>query len=253
MRLTKIALALSAMLFLSACSGTWNGMKADAKDLDNWSEGKPSAMGNSWGAFPRGYYGQNLGKPVLHPPAQTADATPPKAEWKQVDNFDQNGMAAAPAGDSMGNLNNDAVTVYPVDGPAYTADNLPPVEDYGQLVQELFFGYGSSAISVKDSKKLASFAKGIAHGQGGMNGMVHVTVVGHASKIVKGVKDPVRRKEINFEMAQKRANAVTRVLKKSGLKPAWVEAVSRGADDPNPAPGGKPQAAADQRVDVYMK
>lgn len=261
MRFTRIAIALSAALFLSACSGTWEGVKADGADFGNWVNKKPSAFGNSWGAFPTGYAGQNLGKPVIHPPsAMDAVAAPENPKWHQIDDFDQNGTP--PAGGAMTaqndagpvSLNNDAVTVYPVDGapaqggPSYSASNLPPVEDYGQLAQQLFFGYGSSAISMHDSKQLASFAKSLAHGD-----MVHVTVVGHASKMVKGVKDPVRRKEINFEMAQKRANAVSRVLKKSGLRAAWVEAVSRGADEPNPNPGNKPQGKADQRVDVYMK
>lgn len=259
MRLTKIAIALCAALSLSACSGTWHGVKADAKDMNNWVEQKPSAIGNSWGAFPTGYTGQNLGKPVLHPPARgTADISPSQEQWHQAGDMNgapaQGSAALEATASAPTNVNND-VTVYPIDGPAassvsYSSNNMPAVQDYGQLVQELYFGYGSARVSASDAKKLAALGKDIASGK---KDAVHVTVVGHASKKVKGVKDPVRRKEINFEMAQKRADAVTRVLKKSGISPAWVESVSKGDEEPNANTGGKSQDAADQRVDVYTK
>ena len=57
---------------------------------------------------------------------------------------------------------------------------------------------------------------------------------------------------INFVMAQKRANAVTRELHQDGLAPDWVMASSRGDEVPNPNPGNRTQEAADRRGDVYV-
>ena len=101
----------------------------------------------------------------------------------------------------------------------------------------------SAAIGAADKKELHDIAK---------QNIQSVTVVGHASRRVDGVTDPVRRKMINFQMAQKRADAVVRELKKAGANPSWVQAVSQGDDTPNPDPGAMSQEDADRRAEVYV-
>jgi len=54
------------------------------------------------------------------------------------------------------------------------------------------------------------------------------------------------------KMAQKRADAVTLELHKAGARPAWVQAISKGDEEPNPTPGNMRQNDADRRVDVYV-
>jgi len=251
MRLTRISLALAAVLTLSACTGTWSGMKADSKDIDHWMDGKASQAGYDWGAFPKGYTGQNVqGKTILHPPPpkpeKPAPAPMPAPEAPAP------AMAAAPVPapqqaapvSGMIHSTND-ITVFRISdadkGASYSATPLPPAQAYGQLVQKIYFGYGSSAVSTQDAGKLASFAHGL-----GMGADVHLTVIGHASGTVKGVKDAARRKAINQKIAKKRADAVARALKKAGVKAASIKVISKGDAE---AKDGK----TDRRVDVYMK
>lgn len=119
---------------------------------------------------------------------------------------------------------------------------------YGQLIQQLYFQHNSAAIAKTDAKKLQQLADALKR----TTGDVAVTVEGHASKRVDSEADPVRKKMINFEIALERANMVTRELKKSGVNPNWVKAVSKGDDEPNPNPGDRAQEDADRRAEVYM-
>jgi outer membrane protein OmpA-like peptidoglycan-associated protein len=172
-------------------------------------------------------------------------------------------QSAAPATDVM--LPNENVTVYPVDeamGNAAPAPAMPsaPVaqaddtlymgSEYGRLTQEVFFAHGSAAIGKSDRDTLKMWAKGLNAADAGN---MAVTVVGHASARVDGVNDPVRRKMVNFEMAQKRANAVTHALTQAGVNPSWVQAVSKGDEEPNANPGVRSQEEADRRADIYVK
>jgi outer membrane protein OmpA-like peptidoglycan-associated protein len=116
------------------------------------------------------------------------------------------------------------------------------------MVQQLFFAHSSATVSNVDRKGLHEFAKSLTQSP---DKNYRLTVVGHASRRT-AVTDPYRAKEINFAIAQKRANAVTTELRKGGLKPSWVEAISKGDTEPNPSPDGKTQEEADRRVDVYM-
>lgn len=113
---------------------------------------------------------------------------------------------------------------------------------YGQMIEKFYFAHGSSSLTPKNMKKLNTAAKEIKS----EDEKVNLTVVGHASKRVDGVSDPVRRQMINLEMAQKRANAVVSALKKSGVKPSWIETVSKGDEM---ATGNE---STDRRVDLYM-
>ena len=170
--------------------------------------------------------------------------------------------APAPAVVPQGSAYNKDVTVFPLDGEAtsynYTrspyasaapsAPATPSYDFYGQLVQQLYFVHGSSVIAQSDKKHLKELASGLKRTAND----VSVTIIGHASKRVDGVSDPIEKKMVNFEMAQKRANAVTAELKKSGVNPAWVRTVSKGDDAPNQNPGTKSQEDADRRAEVYM-
>lgn len=227
MRITKLVLTLSVLMLVGGCTNTYYGARDNVRDVMNWAHHEPSHMEKRWGKAPTGYYGQNKRHLVLKPPQE-------HLVWNEV--------GAPPIGHDQGN-----VTVYQVDdgAPPYV-DNTYPQEvvyaDYGQLMHQLYFGHGSSAIGKADKKRLTSFGKSIMD-----NDTAALTVVGHASHRVDGVEDPMRRKEINFEMAQKRANAVTQALKSAGVSPGWIEAISRGEEE---ATGNE---ETDRRADVYMR
>jgi outer membrane protein OmpA-like peptidoglycan-associated protein len=223
MRLTKLVLTLSALLVMSGCTNTYHGARDNARDTMNWMHSEPSYMEKRWGAVPTGYYGQHKRAPLLKPRANVA------LVWREMDGTP---------------VDQGAVTVYPVDGapPQYTDNTGQVYADYGQLMQQLYFDHGSAAIGRADRDKLTE----LGHSAASQN-TAAVTVIGHASTRVDGVADPIRRKEINFEMAQKRANAVMQVLRKAGVTPGWVEAVSKGEEE---ATGNE---SADRRADVFMR
>ncbi|MCE9507858.1 MAG: OmpA family protein [Alphaproteobacteria bacterium] len=157
----------------------------------------------------------------------------------------------------------DDVSVFPVDGDAepyqdmkydftVTAANIPVAMESKlpvQTAQQVFFGYGSAKVEGADRQRLKKLAANINR----TDREYRVNVIGHASKRVDHVMDPVKRKMINFVMAQKRANAVTHELYAAGMTPDWVTAASRGDEVPNPHPGSRTQEAADRRVDVYVE
>lgn len=222
MRLSKMVLTLSALLVMSGCTNTYDGARDNVRDTLHWMHNEPSYMEKRWGAVPTGYYGQNKRAPLLKPRASTA------LVWREMDGTP---------------VDQGAVTVYPIDGAPQYADNTQQVyADYGQLMQQLYFDHGSAAIGGADRQKLLDLGHSAAS-----QSTAAVTVIGHASTRVDGVADPIRRKEINFEMAQKRATAVMQVLRKAGVTPGWVEAVSKGEEE---ATGNE---STDRRADVYMR
>ncbi len=164
---------------------------------------------------------------------------------------------------------NENVKVYPVDGdedvlqndapcatqplaaqPMTMKESVPavPMGVTGDMVEQIFFDHGSSRIGKIDRNNLRELAESLA----AKGGTYDLTVVGHASQRVDGVTDPLRKKMINFEMALKRATAVAAELRKAGVKHDWVKSMSKGEEEPNPAPGDKGQEAADRRAEVYM-
>jgi outer membrane protein OmpA-like peptidoglycan-associated protein len=158
----------------------------------------------------------------------------------------------------------DSISVFPVDGSEELAtedsstapsvsltapEKTAPAEDtatqtgnYGTLQKQLFFKHGSAHILPKDKSAIKQIAKKPAK---------DYTVIGHASARVDNVTDPVRKKMVNFKMAQKRANSVMQELKKAGVKPDVVTAISKGDEEPAADLHGKSQEAADRRVDLY--
>jgi outer membrane protein OmpA-like peptidoglycan-associated protein len=162
----------------------------------------------------------------------------------------------------------DDVTVFPVDGdtkpyarlqydftkpdggcPAPESDVVSGQSVPGnmKLAQQIFFGYGLSKVDAPSRQGLKKLASDVMQ-----RDTVRLNVIGHASKRVDHVEDPIARKMINFKMAQKRADAVTNVLHQEGVRPDWIMAISKGDEMPNPDPGMKPQEEADRRVEVYI-
>jgi outer membrane protein OmpA-like peptidoglycan-associated protein len=146
-----------------------------------------------------------------------------------------------------------SVSTFPVDdAPVAQAEIITPLpmadasSDIGVVSEEIYFIHGSARLTNGEKRQIKSFANTV-----GPN--TAITVVGHASTRVDTTDDPVRRKTINFEVAQKRADAVTRVLNSAGVNPSMVQAISRGDDEPNPNPGSRSQEAADRRVQIYTK
>jgi outer membrane protein OmpA-like peptidoglycan-associated protein len=248
MRLQKLVIAASALLFLSGCT-------SDSKfhDFGAWYNNKPSRMEKKWGPMTSGYFGQNAaGRAVLKPPGREQptkeDLNPPLVDGDIV--------AVTP-------VENESVTVFPVEqddtgvvphhmieeggaepAPVYSE---PMAANYGEKVDQLYFAHGSARIGARDHKHLAVVAKKVMKRQS-----PNLTVVGHASRRVNTTDDPVRKKEINFEMAQKRANAVTNALTQQGVDPGWVMAVSKGDEEPNLHRGKRSQESADRRVEVFV-
>ena len=142
---------------------------------------------------------------------------------------------------------NRSVDVYPVD--AYAGSYGAEVSSIsGEMIQQVFFPYGSAGVGGIDRKNLRELAQSLAR-----NGAPYkLDVVGHASKPVNNVRDPIQREMINFKMAQKRADAVTSVLVKAGATPQWVVSTSLGDKQPNPHRDGKSRDAADRRAEVYL-
>ena len=181
---------------------------------------------------------------MLKPKPQVAEA--PAQQWNDLGAYD-NGMPP------LGEEYNQNVTVYPVDGqPQYMDDGAyyqeqPVYDSQGQLVQQVYFKHGSSNLSKSDKDSLKSFGKTLQN-----DGSVGLTVVGHASQRVNGVSDPSRKHDINYKMAQKRANAVTKTLKEAGVNPGLIQTVSKGDAEANPYPGSMGQEAADRRAEVYL-
>lgn len=234
MRIAKLVVAFLALSFMAGCTNTYHGAKENIKDNLHWLHNEPSHMEKNWGPAPTGYYGQHKRATLLKPVANSGQLA-----WTEV---------PPPAITADG-----PVTVYPLDGapaqqmqyqaPQYADNDYNSVTvDYGQLMQQLYFDHASAAISRADRAQLMNWGRSVKNQQG-----VAITVVGHASLRVDGVTDPVRRKEINFEMAQKRANAVTAALQKSGVMRGWIESISKGEEE---ATGNE---AADRRADVFMK
>lgn len=227
MRFGLFVLPVVAIMSLSACA-----QRDDGKiDTWEWLNGRPSHKEEHLGAMPTGYAGHNKNRPVLKPVFR-------EPAWNEIQNYE---MPAQQPGIV------DPVSVYPVEG--YEDTSLVSLSDYGQLMQQIYFLHGSSNLTAAEKASLHNLAQGLSQNA---TATVAVTVVGHASKRVDGVTDPLRRKMINFEMAQKRANAVTHELNSAGLNPAWVQAVSKGDEEPNTQAAGRAQEAADRRVDVYV-
>jgi outer membrane protein OmpA-like peptidoglycan-associated protein len=256
MRITRIVLAASALLLVSGCS------MDRVHDFKDWYSAKPSRMEKKWGPNTTGYFGQNAaGRAVLHPPgregATREELNPPRTidEMPAPAPVDTNSnVTVFPLEEDDSGVMPHHVVEQPLDattvtevGPEPAPVTSEPVGGYGKLTNQLFFAHGSARIGSIDHKKLATTAHKL-HKRAGAS----VTVVGHASHRVNGVTDPVRKKEINFEMAQKRANAVTSALTQSGVDPGWVLAVSKGDDEPNPHRGKRSQEAADRRVEVFV-
>ena len=227
MRFGRFVLPVVVMMSLSACASRDDG-KIDTWE---WLNGRPSHKEEHLGQMPTGYTGHNKNRPVLKPVYR-------ESAWNEIKDYDM-------PPDEPGIVS--PVSVYPVEG--YEDTSLASMSDYGQLMQQVYFLHGSSNLTGSEKKSLHNLAKGLGQNA---TASVAVTVVGHASQRVDGETDPVRRKMINFEMAQKRANAVTGELNRAGLNPAWVQAVSKGDEEPNAQPGGRSQEAADRRVDVYV-
>jgi outer membrane protein OmpA-like peptidoglycan-associated protein len=118
----------------------------------------------------------------------------------------------------------------------------------GEMIKQVFFPYGSAAISRVDRQELRELAQSL-----GSNGAEYrLDVVGHASKRVNHVSDPVRRQMINFKIAQRRANAVASTLRNAGVSPEWIVATSAGDTQPNAHREGKTKEAADRRTEVFL-
>lgn len=267
-------------------SQAWAGFKADIQDMSDWSHNKPSALGDVLGPMPTAYAKKKSPGVLLKPPTQTASGG--SLTWRNVDLDDDaaeggydllkpDGLTRADRSlvwKERGQLDapkrvplplvpqktqsveyNVDVTVFPVDGdvepyPMVEIGNASGVDSAigGNLTQQIFFGYGSSSINRQDSQNIRQLLQGVM----GSSAAYSFNVVGHADKRVNNVKDPIKRKMINFAMAQERADTVTRELAKAGVAALQVTVISRGDEESNQNPGKRSREAADRRVDVYV-
>lgn len=307
MKAVKLTFCFLTLLTLSACSNTWEGIKADMRspndrrpppqvsqtkegvkadwqDLSDWTHGRPSHMAAVAGPIPSGYAGQNevansqftLLKPSgverveqssrwedvgsldrLHPVSMPIGEPPMDEQAPEVQNNDDSNMPQPLTREPISY--NDDVHIYPVDGDAEpyggahlneaanNTDNSVYAAPAGKMAEQVFFPYGSAKVEPVYKESLRSLSNRLKASRD-----YDISVVGHASKRVDNVEDPIRRKMINLSMAQKRSDAVTSELHKAGVNPAKVKSISRGDEEPNPTPDGKPQEEADRRVEVFV-
>jgi outer membrane protein OmpA-like peptidoglycan-associated protein len=192
-------------------------------------------------AMPKGYSGQNSSN--LLKPADVGG-------WHYVSNYDADANALSLQPQDTG----ESVIVDPQASPEYT--DMQPIEpqldlatsDYGRIVQQLFFAHGSARIGQSDRKAISKI---VLDFKAAGSTTPALTLVGRASARVDGVTDPLRRRQINLEMSNKRAVAVANAFKKAGVAPTWIETVSVG--DQDAVLGATPeQEAKDRRVDIYV-
>jgi outer membrane protein OmpA-like peptidoglycan-associated protein/predicted small secreted protein len=262
MKTLQLTFCVLGVLTLSACTNTWEGIKRDFRDTQSWAHNEPSGLEQSIGPAPGGYAGHNKSG-VLKPPGMM-ELFEPEQEPEQA--FQEEApQTEAPAYSGTSDktpapvvYDEGAVSIFPVDGDAapyadveynsYQPGVKMGIAPSGNMAEQIFFAYGSSSVGSGDRGRLHKLAANLNR----MGNPYSLNVVGHASKRVDHVKDPIRKKVINFEMAQKRANAVTQALRQVGANPDWVMATSRGDEVPNPNPGLKTQEAADRRAEVYV-
>ena len=257
MRILGLWISMLSVILLSACANTLPGITADFKDIGHWMHDRPSTLEKKIGPVPTGYIPGNR-RAVLAPPETAGGIV-----WNEIGRYDA--VPAPPPKIFPVAVAYGDVTVFPVDGDAgyfadmkydftQTSDNTKGAIGAAGGVrlagkpQQIFFGYGSSRVGNDDRNNLRALAADLTQAPYEYN----VNVVGHASKRVDHVKDPVRRKMINFAMAQKRAQKVTDELQAAGVRPGWVNTLSRGDEEANLHPGNMTQEAADRRVDVYV-
>ena len=264
----RFALALLGIFALTACTNTIEGVKKDTTDISDWAHNKPSKFGDAIGSAPTGYgekpqteaSGESYsGTEVSQPASNRAPYVDDQGEvWHHISNYNAGqpslpsegfspGASAAPPPSVV--KYSPSVDVYPVNKDmtpyADVGDGSGPTPS-GEMIKQVFFPYGSAAIGSVDRQELREMAQSL-------NGSEYrLDVVGHASKRVDHVRDPARRELINFKMAQKRANAVVTVLRKSGVSPEWVVASSAGDNQPNLHRNGKSQEAADRRAEIFL-
>jgi outer membrane protein OmpA-like peptidoglycan-associated protein len=266
MRISSFVIPVIVAFLLSACSGPPLVIQR-SKD--------PHYAGELDFQTPPGYTHGLVLKPGSVPPttqersqaqaqeriqaqSQTSAAAGGAVTWNDIGDYRQWMSGGAPEGAApkekphpaaKGAAYNSDVSVFPLDGAG--GDIVSYNEGwsaYGAPAEKVYFGHASARVGKADKAKLRKLAR-----KGRKNLAADITVVGHASRRVDRVKDPIKKKMINLAMAQKRANAVTHELKKAGLKPAWVKAVSKGDEEPNSTPPpGLDQEAADRRVEIFM-
>ncbi len=268
MKILQFIFCVLGFVALSGCTNTWEGMKRDARESNAWAHHQPSTLDQSIGPAPTGY--ARLSNSDVVQPLEPYEF---QSEWHetapQMEIFEPVEMMNSvrmPDSPYTGPVNlpdsilydGGAVSVFPVDDESEVYEekgydyvrtreesSLAPA---GDMAEQIFFAYGSARVGTGDRARLRKLAANLNQ----QERAYRLNIVGHASKRVDHVKDPLRKKMINFEMAQQRASAVTQALRDAGAEPDWVMATSRGDNDPNPNPGMQLQEAADRRAEVYV-
>lgn len=122
-------------------------------------------------------------------------------------------------------------------------DDLEEVQ--GNVEDKLFFEHGSAKIKSADKVKIKTLSESLKS----KKDEYKVSVVGHASKRVTGVADPVRKKAINFQIAKLRASNVKGEFRNNGVASEMIVTASKGDEGANP---DVMQEANDRRVDIYL-
>ena len=269
MRIFNLVVVLSSFLLLAACSfenGRPELSKSGSEFKKAFSEDVSEFVTNVAGPLPSGYYGQNsevVSKPLLAVVEEPAESVS-KNVWNTIDHYNAKDpmlsvehlvapsqeQPIAPLQELMSEpvKYDNSVVIYPINWNADTPPQLKYMDVGREMVQQIFFEHGSSRISKVDSESLRGLATSLVQ----IAKYYQLFVIGHASTRIDNVTDPIKKKTINLEMAQKRADAVKRELNKAGVKPDWILVTSSGDKEPNPDPGSRSQEAADRRVEVYM-
>lgn len=112
----------------------------------------------------------------------------------------------------------------------------------------IFYPHGITRLASADHKYVTDLAHKVAQHK-----QTYIRIVGHASSEVFSVKDPVKKKMINLEVAMKRAINIAKIFQQKGIAPEWVEIVSLGDTVPNRQSQQRKQNAADRRAEIFIQ
>lgn len=259
----------------------WTGVKSDARELDNWMHSEPSNLDFSIGPAPTGYTNSNrvaLMKPdglmdvEMTAPMDDEASLAPLPEsvetaelpevfdsptWEEAEAYSKSRQPQFTENEEEPYVPYGTdVQIFPLDG---DTSSIPTISDEGivsfnddfsarnddssltgGITKQIFFEDGAASLREADRLRLEAMASSIIHSRG----EYWVTLVGHASKSSD--------EDANYKMGLKRAKAVKEALASAGVLPDHITTVSKGDDTPNTNPNGRPQQAADRRVDIYI-
>jgi outer membrane protein OmpA-like peptidoglycan-associated protein len=193
------------------------------------------------------------GETVVRRTAEAEPAPPPAApvDVAPIPNQTPNAVAALPPGGgattSSAQLDAALQREFPATGAgASPPPSLPPTGFRSDaLTATIYFADGSAGLSEDDRAILREVGQLYRQRRGG------VRVIGYASADARGA-DTVARRLANFDLASRRADAVSRELARTGVPAGSITTGAEGTPTAPGVGGAGYGAAGDRRVDIYL-